>query len=159
MIDGMSNFEDNGLLYWEDALYPIPWQQVLDLPFGNILCRAVNEKSRVKIAYLSKDRTITNRVIFPLRVLRTNQTFYVQAYCFLRGAERTFRIDRIIRADIVVGTFNIPVRYLLEKIESPAQPPKIEPRTSSTDSQEKSYTWLFLVIIIVGYLLWRLFTK
>jgi len=154
----VSDFDDHELLYWERALNAASWEQVSKLPFGDIFYSAVKGNCRVEMSYRSEDGRITERIVFPLRAVKTNQAFYVQAYCFLRDEERTFRFDRIVKADTIGGSFNIPHRYSLGKKESSPQPPKTEPRTT-LKTQQKSYTWLFWVIIIAVYVLWRLFTK
>ena len=52
--------------------------------------------TRLAIVYCDGSGEVTRRVIRPMRVFRGDpSTFYVQAFCELRGAVRTFRVDRV----------------------------------------------------------------
>lgn len=50
----------------------------------------------IEITYVDVQGQETNRQITPLRVQANNDYVYVVAYCHLRQAERSFRLDRIV---------------------------------------------------------------
>lgn len=64
--------------------------------------KAIAKSSALRIVYLSgnKDER-TERVIFPLEIYRANQATYVNAWCQTSNADRTFRLDRIIKCELI----------------------------------------------------------
>ncbi len=61
------------------------------------------------IGYYSYDRDArTERVIEPYRIFAHEGAWYVRAHCRLAGHQRTFRIDRIDRAELTEETFTPP---------------------------------------------------
>jgi len=63
------------------------------------LARALDAGGEVRMAYRARSGDITTRVVKPLRLEAAQNRVYLVAYCKLRGAERTFRTDRIIQAE------------------------------------------------------------
>lgn len=65
-----------------------------------IIESAIRNGKSLKIRYRSSwDNTITDRVITPKRIHRGYDRSYVVADCHMRGAERNFRLDCIIKAE------------------------------------------------------------
>ena len=60
------------------------------------LNEAIYSGKRILITYLDKDGERTQRWITPMQVLGLADYIYLQAYCHLREAERSFRLDRIV---------------------------------------------------------------
>ncbi len=60
---------------------------------------ALAGKRAVVINYIDAKGDETTRTITPLRVIAMNGTTYLVAFCHLRQAERTFRLDRIVRIE------------------------------------------------------------
>lgn len=60
-----------------------------------IFNNAIKNNQRVEISYLSLQNTISERVIQPCEMFRHKNTFYVAAYCELRGEIRHFEFQRI----------------------------------------------------------------
>jgi proteasome accessory factor C len=82
-----------------------PFVVVQDLdesPFLQKLELGIAKSSSFRIVYLSgtKDER-TERIIFPLEIYRANQATYVSAWCNTSGADRTFRVDRIIECEVI----------------------------------------------------------
>ncbi|ARQ71648.1 helix-turn-helix transcriptional regulator [Streptomyces marincola] len=78
--------------------------------------RAITERRRLRIRYYSPGRDeLTDREIDPIRLFAVGHT-YVEAWCRRSEARRTFRLDR------VAG---------IELLDTPADPPPIEPRDLS----------------------------
>jgi len=57
---------------------------------------ALSSNKAVGITYLDAKGDETHRVITPIRVQAANDLVYMVAFCHLRQAERSFRLDRII---------------------------------------------------------------
>ncbi|SRR5258706_1188838 len=66
------------------------------------LSEAIYSGRRIQITYLDKDGERTIRWITPMQVLGLSDYIYLQAYCHLREAERSFRLDRIIEVHMEV---------------------------------------------------------
>lgn len=78
--------------------------------------RALAERRRLRIRYYSPGRdALTDREIDPIRLFALGHT-YVEAWCRRSEARRTFRLDRIAE---------------IELLETPADPPPLEPRDLS----------------------------
>ncbi|MFX4292675.1 helix-turn-helix transcriptional regulator [Streptomyces bohaiensis] len=78
--------------------------------------RAIAERRRVWIRYYSPGRDrLTDREIDPIRLFAVGHT-YVEAWCRRSEARRTFRLDRVAS---------------IEVLDTPAEPPPVEPRDLS----------------------------
>ncbi|MFR9722996.1 helix-turn-helix transcriptional regulator [Streptomyces sp. MS19] len=78
--------------------------------------RAITERRRLRIRYYSPGRDeLTDREIDPIRLFAVGHT-YVEAWCHRSEARRTFRLDRVAR---------------IELLDTPADPPPVEPRDLS----------------------------
>ncbi len=78
--------------------------------------RAITERRRLRIRYYSPGRDeLTDREIDPIRLFAVGHT-YVEAWCHRSEARRTFRLDRVAR---------------IELLDTPAEPPAVEPRDLS----------------------------
>ena len=70
------------------------------------LAVAVDRCEAVRINYQTGGaEEVTERIIEPLALLNERGTWYVEAYCRLAGAVRTFRADRIQAADLTGESF------------------------------------------------------
>ena len=71
-------------------------EQVRELPDGfEPITTALANERRLEIVYVSPGKPPQARTIRPLRVHLFRSTYYLNAFCELAGAERTFRLDRI----------------------------------------------------------------
>ncbi|HEY8483727.1 MAG TPA: WYL domain-containing protein [Longimicrobiales bacterium] len=74
-----------------------------------VLRRAAAERRRCRIAYLaSGTRRPDERVVHPYLLAYASGAWYVIAHCTKREAVRLFRLDRIVTAEVVEGTFEVP---------------------------------------------------
>ena len=80
------------------------------------------------IGYYSYDRDArTERVIEPYRVFAHDGAWYVRAHCRLARHERTFRIDRIDRAELIEETFTPPAGPVPATVwEPPPGSPRVD---------------------------------
>ena len=66
----------------------------------DIISRAIRKKAPLKIVYLKPDDEKTKRVVIPKAIgemSHEGNTFIgMRAFCLLRHADRTFRLDRIL---------------------------------------------------------------
>lgn len=75
-----------------------------------VLTRAWADRRRVNIRYRAASGTLTERVICPyfMEPSRSEPASYVIAHDDLRGALRTFKIERIVDAELLTSTYTIP---------------------------------------------------
>jgi len=66
-----------------------------DTPLRRTLRRAIAAGAAVELHYHSPDEGPSWRTVRPLELERRGELWYLRAYCTLRRAERTFRLDRI----------------------------------------------------------------
>ncbi len=63
---------------------------------------ALDEGRRVRLCYLSAGRDeLTEREVDPWRLVAVGPSHYLEAWCHRAGAVRRFRLDRVLRADIL----------------------------------------------------------
>jgi predicted DNA-binding transcriptional regulator YafY len=60
-----------------------------------LLRRALGEDSWVRVSYVDRNGADTERVVVPLALYFWGPRWLLAAYCWLRGAYRSFRVDRI----------------------------------------------------------------
>jgi DNA polymerase-3 subunit epsilon len=64
------------------------------------LSEAISSGKRLHITYVDGDGKQTQRWITPTQVLGLADYIYLRAYCHLRKAERSFRLDRILEVNV-----------------------------------------------------------
>jgi DNA polymerase-3 subunit epsilon len=60
------------------------------------LGEAIYGGKRLQITYMDKVGKCTTRTVTPMQVMGLSDYIYLRAYCHLRHAERSFRLDRIV---------------------------------------------------------------
>jgi len=75
------------------------------------LCMAVQQSHSVHIRYQSWNAPITERVIDPYGVVYRSGFWYTPAYCHLRNDVRTFRLDRMLSAELCADSFTPPENF------------------------------------------------
>ena len=80
------------------------------------------------IRYYSYDRdAVTERVIEPYRTFAHEGAWYVRSFCRLSSQERTFRIDRVIQAELLEEAFDPPPGPIAVTVwDPPADAPWVE---------------------------------
>ena len=63
----------------------------LDRKIYNTVTKALDEKRKVELTYLSSDNVVRKRVIHPMDLYVYNHNWYIPAYCELRGSMRHFQ--------------------------------------------------------------------
>ena len=59
----------------------------------NIVTRALKEKRKIELTYLSSDNVVRKRVIHPMDLYVYNHNWYIPAYCELRKTMRHFQFS------------------------------------------------------------------
>lgn len=72
------------------------------------LAEAVVGQRTCRVRHRSQDGTITVREVNPYGLVALYGGWYLHAWCHLRQARRTFRMDRIDRVDVLVDQFSAP---------------------------------------------------
>ena len=76
----------------------------------DIINYAYYNKIKLKINYVSFQGEKTERIILPLTaVYIENNCAYVKAFCYLRNAERQFRISRITNMELLNDEIDITI--------------------------------------------------
>lgn len=74
-----------------------------------LLERSVERRTPVEIQYFKPGAEApASRVVHPYGLACAEGRWYVVAHCTLRGATRVFRLDRILHATVLEGTFERP---------------------------------------------------
>ncbi len=71
----------------------------------NLLSRAIKEKKKVWLDFLSLNKTGKERIIHPCHLFLYNDEWYVSAFCELRGEIRHFSLSRIVNLEIKEESF------------------------------------------------------
>jgi DNA polymerase-3 subunit epsilon len=74
----------------------IPYPDVYTLPLPPTITEALGSSGRVRMRYVDARGGETDRVVRPLRVSAERGNLYLVAHCYLRDAQRTFRLDRVV---------------------------------------------------------------
>ncbi|UNK69314.1 WYL domain-containing protein [Microbacterium sp. H1-D42] len=61
----------------------------------DVISRALHEGVAVSFSYQAPDAAVTIRTVDPMQILLTNGQWYLQGWCHLRKAMRTFHLDRV----------------------------------------------------------------
>ena len=72
-----------------------------------VVARAVQQGVAVSFTYQAPDAEPTTRTVDPVQVLITNAQWYLQGWCHLREAIRTFHLDRVSEARLT----DIPITH------------------------------------------------
>ena len=61
---------------------------------------AISRSQIIKIAYLDKKGTVTEREIFPINVIQDGDIRKLSAYCTLRNSSRIFIVENILNSEL-----------------------------------------------------------
>lgn len=73
--------------------------EVIQLPVE--LKEAIFSGKKMRLTYVDGNGEKTERTVSPLQVLGLADYLYLRAFCHLRQGERTFRLDRIVRYQVL----------------------------------------------------------
>lgn len=97
MPRGVRTVEDfmRGQRGWhrEDAVAPDKLPQPIQQALENDLF--------LWLRYRAEGGAVTERVVRPMRVFQRTRGLFLEAFCYLRQGRRTFRLDRIVKAEAV----------------------------------------------------------
>lgn len=88
------------------------WGATVDNTKFTELKRAVTSCSAVEFDYVGADGETERRRAYPLRLVYKSKAWYVRAFCLLRNAYRTFKINRMSGITVLGSTFD-PREYSL----------------------------------------------
>ena len=72
----------------------------------NIIIKALKEKRKVEIEYLSSDDIVRKRIIHPMDLYVYNHNWYIPSYCEFRKAMRHFQFANIKEIKLLEEFFN-----------------------------------------------------
>jgi predicted DNA-binding transcriptional regulator YafY len=77
-----------------------------------VIAEGARERRRCRISYLKSGAAVpTGREIDPYVLLVANGHWYAVARCGRSGEIRVFRLDRMLSADLLEGTFDVPADF------------------------------------------------
>lgn len=79
--------------------------QTVHLVNPTMIRRAAREERKIKIAYRDEQGRETERIICPLAIVYLDTADLVVAWCELRSDFRTFRLDRLLSAEVTGLSF------------------------------------------------------
>jgi len=83
-----------------------------------LLSTAVKSRRQVRLRFLSRQATETERVFDPYGVVYRRGYWYTIGYCHLRQGQRLFRLDRIRQLILLDETFTRPPHFeTMEEVE------------------------------------------
>jgi predicted DNA-binding transcriptional regulator YafY len=93
------------------AIEPGPW--VVTTPVEHLIraASAIRIGRRIRFDYKAHDGAATRRQIEPYGLMHTDGRWYLIGYCLSRKALRTFRLDRVSKLEIGVGSFRRPANF------------------------------------------------
>ncbi len=77
-----------------------------------VVSRGVQEGRAVSFTYQAPDAAPTTRTVDPVQILITNAQWYLQGWCHMRQAMRTFHLDRVSEPQIT----EIPITHAGEHV-------------------------------------------
>lgn len=119
-----------------------PRQSLLPLE----LEEALEMRKPVMMEYLDGDDNRTHRLIEPLHVRRRNGELLLVAFCQLRQAQRTFKLERIVQITRVEEQPSPPIHRILLDVPAPVEvistlsPPVCGPRLDGDAPGERDAT-------------------
>ena len=127
-----SDIENSGILHKLSALFQMQsddWIEIDYTRWGNkqsdktkfeSLKSAILERRCVQISYAGSHAQTTERIIHPLKLLYKGRNWYLEYYCTQKQDFRLFKINRILRLDVLKEHF--PYRPFPEPdADSPAE--------------------------------------
>ncbi|WP_131333464.1 helix-turn-helix transcriptional regulator [Schaalia vaccimaxillae] len=85
----------------ESAIWTAPAQYYPRSSAIKTVEKAVLKGRWVEILYAAASGELTQRVVAPLSLIGSKQGWTLRAWCSLRGQERCFRLERIVRARLM----------------------------------------------------------
>jgi predicted DNA-binding transcriptional regulator YafY len=104
------------------ALEPGPW--VISTSAESLIraSAAIRQRRRLSFDYQSHDGTCSHRQIEPYGVIHMDSRWYVAGHCLLRQALRTFRLDRVARAEMRDEKFERPSGFDIKQYLQQSMP-------------------------------------
>ena len=93
-----------GSLFTSRETIPLPDK---DLPIYNEFSKAIKEKRKVEIHYLSKGKPENIRIIHPYHIFRLEEGWAVAAYCERKEDLRHFEFSRITKVHLLEEFYEI----------------------------------------------------
>jgi predicted DNA-binding transcriptional regulator YafY len=144
------NLSDEWLEQWRDA-DRVTAETSTD-PLAKLLLEARRTGDGVDIIYFGGSTPGASRVIFPRRLFKVKgyNSIYVEAYCQTRGADRTFRLDKI---KLSYPTYPTSPKYEATRLRQATQ--STARSSSSTGCLMYVIAGILMVLILLAILFGR----
>ncbi len=91
------------------------WDKKLELQHMDVLRKSVWNTKKLRIKYCKINNEISARDLLPYGLVVKAMEWYLVAFCTISNSIRTFKCERIIEAEIIDSTFQIPNDFKLER--------------------------------------------
>ncbi len=93
------------------AIEPGPWVVPTSVECLIGAASAIRTGRRIRFAYQSHDKIVSDREIEPYAVMHTDGRWYLIGHCLSREALRTFRLDHVTHLEMCTATFQPPTGF------------------------------------------------
>ena len=101
---------------------------------------ALEQRKTVMMEYVDGRQQRTHRVIQPLHVRRNNGELMLVAHCHLRGEQRTFKLDRVVRLERLDPPQSLPAGASTDP-NDPCAEAENGPETKTTEAPTADPAW------------------
>jgi len=91
------------------------WDKKTRLRHMDVLRKSVWNTKRLRIKYHKVNNEISERELLPYGLVVKAMEWYLVAFCTLSNSIRTFKCERIIEAELIDSTYQIPDDFNLER--------------------------------------------
>jgi proteasome accessory factor C len=83
----------------------------------NLILEAINSRRRVGMSYINRAGEQSNREIDPVKLVESDGNLSVRSWCLKTQDERSFRIDRMSKLEILPGAISAEATAMFENLD------------------------------------------
>jgi proteasome accessory factor C len=83
----------------------------------NLILEAVNSRRRVRMSYINRAGEQSTREIEPVKLIESDGNLSVRSWCLKSEDERSFRIDRMSKLEIMPGAISDEATEMFDRID------------------------------------------
>ena len=83
----------------------------------NLIVEAINSRRRVRMAYINRAGEQSTREIEPVKLIESDGHLSVRSWCLKSSDQRSFRIDRMSKIEILPGSISDEAKDMFENLE------------------------------------------
>jgi proteasome accessory factor C len=83
----------------------------------NLILEAINSRRRVGMSYINRAGEQSTREIEPVKLVESDGNLSVRSWCLKTESERSFRIDRMSKLEILTGAISAEATAMFENLD------------------------------------------